>query len=232
MLTIRSAFGTPAAWEFWSRMGFEAMEKALATGNAKKIEAALQSQFVGAWSAAASQARTSKAKVAAKKDGSKVCGMTVMGRAGWGVHVRALACICASWGYLCACARVCCACVCVCALLDVHLRAYMCAVMFKAKVAAKKDGSRYVIVLCWARWERRAWVCTFVYVCKCGGTCVCMCAHVCVRVRARARARACACARAGLSSVDACVCACVHVRACQCAFACISVHANVQGEGS
>uniref|UniRef100_A0A383VGR8 UDP-glucose:glycoprotein glucosyltransferase n=1 Tax=Tetradesmus obliquus TaxID=3088 RepID=A0A383VGR8_TETOB len=71
MLTIRSAFGTPAAWEFWAGMGREQMEKALASGDAKKVETTLQSMFVGQWSAAAGQARTNKAKVAAKKDSYK-----------------------------------------------------------------------------------------------------------------------------------------------------------------
>ncbi|WIA20770.1 hypothetical protein OEZ85_005134 [Tetradesmus obliquus] len=71
MLTIRSAFGTPAAWEFWAGMGREQMETALASGDAKEVETTLQSMFVGQWSAAAGQARTNKAKVAAKKDSYK-----------------------------------------------------------------------------------------------------------------------------------------------------------------
>jgi hypothetical protein len=77
MLTIRSAFGTPAGWDLWSRMGSKEMEKALASGDDKKIEAALQAQFVAAWGAAAGKARSNKAKVVAKKDGSKVCGRKV-----------------------------------------------------------------------------------------------------------------------------------------------------------
>jgi hypothetical protein len=72
MLTIRSAFGTPAAWDFWSRMGIKWMEDALASGDAKKIETEMQSQFAAAWNDAAGNARTAKAKVAAKKDGMKV----------------------------------------------------------------------------------------------------------------------------------------------------------------
>jgi hypothetical protein len=72
MLTIRSAFGTPAAWDFWSRMGIKWMVDALASGDSKKIENEMQSQFMQSWDDAAGKARTSKAKVAAKKDGAKV----------------------------------------------------------------------------------------------------------------------------------------------------------------
>jgi hypothetical protein len=59
-------------------MGSKEMEKALASGDDKKIEAALQAQFVAAWGAAAGKARSNKAKVAAKKDGAKVGGEAVL----------------------------------------------------------------------------------------------------------------------------------------------------------
>jgi hypothetical protein len=88
MLTIRSAFGTAAAWDFWSRMGVKWMEDALASGDAKKIETEMLSQFAAAWKEAAGKAKTAKAKVAAKKDGFKVnsfCGLraTLYATAGW-----------------------------------------------------------------------------------------------------------------------------------------------------
>lgn len=98
MLTIRSAFGTPAAWEFWAGMGREQMEKALASGDAKKVETTLQSMFVGQWSAAAGQARTNKAKVAAKKDSYKVRGWYVVF-----FCVCGCACVCLCRMYACAC---------------------------------------------------------------------------------------------------------------------------------
>lgn len=72
MLTIKSAFGVPAAWEFWMRMGHPVVEQLLAGGKQSKIDAEFKSAFISAWTEAAKSPKTSKAKVAAKKDGIKV----------------------------------------------------------------------------------------------------------------------------------------------------------------
>eukprot|EP00878_Enallax_costatus_P030698 GHUV01033475.1.p1 GENE.GHUV01033475.1~~GHUV01033475.1.p1 ORF type:complete len:1023 (+),score=330.57 GHUV01033475.1:219-3287(+) len=65
MLTIKSAFGPSAAYQFWYSMAGEASK--LSASNAKTAETLLNTAFTTGWTNAAKVASSNKAKVAAKK---------------------------------------------------------------------------------------------------------------------------------------------------------------------
>lgn len=71
-LTLKSSLGAATAWDFWQRLSDAKSEATLAKGDAKKIEKVLKSAFSDAWTAAAPNAKTKKAKLAAKKTPAQV----------------------------------------------------------------------------------------------------------------------------------------------------------------
>ena len=71
-LTLKSSLGAASAWDFWQRLADTAAQTTLAKGNAKAIEKLLKTSFTDAWAAAAPNAKTKKAKLAAKKTPAKV----------------------------------------------------------------------------------------------------------------------------------------------------------------
>jgi hypothetical protein len=179
-----------------------------------------------------------KAK-AAKKDGSKVCDRVVLGAAGEacvGVRLRLClqvwdTCMCL---YVCMCVRVRVR-VGVGVSACVHVRAYLCALARisvrtnKAKVAAKKDGSkvrtlRSLTVLHmgagggkWCAWHLACMYAVYhVFPCCAGmhvGMCAfaCMCTYMCLR--------------------GGCVCVCACVRVCVCVCVCVCVRGRGRGRG-
>lgn len=93
-LTLKSALGVPAAWDFWKRLSDPKPAGTLAKGDAKATEKLLKSTFADAWTAAAPNAKTKKAKLAAKKTPAQVCVLVVVGcEAGTGDSGGVGACI-------------------------------------------------------------------------------------------------------------------------------------------
>lgn len=70
--TLKSSLGAGAAWDFWKRLSESKPAAVIAKGDAKKVEATLKSAFSEAWTAAGPNAKTKKAKLAAKKTPAQV----------------------------------------------------------------------------------------------------------------------------------------------------------------
>lgn len=71
-LTLKSSLGAPAAWDFWQRLSDTKSAAVLAKNDPKKVEKVLKTAFSDAWTAAAPNAKTKKAKLASKKTPAQV----------------------------------------------------------------------------------------------------------------------------------------------------------------
>jgi len=81
-LTMKNALGAASAWDFWQRLADTKALATLAKGDLKATEKLLKTKFTEAWTAAAPNAKTKKAKIAAKKTPATVgcsmpCSMTM-----------------------------------------------------------------------------------------------------------------------------------------------------------
>jgi hypothetical protein len=70
--TLKSALGADSAWDFWKRLSTSKAATTLSKADPKATETLLKSTFSEAWTAAAPNAKTKKAKLAAKKTPAQV----------------------------------------------------------------------------------------------------------------------------------------------------------------
>lgn len=70
--TLKSALGADSAWDFWKRLSTSKAAATLAKKDPKGTETLLKTAFSEAWITAAPNAKTKKAKLAAKKTPAQV----------------------------------------------------------------------------------------------------------------------------------------------------------------